>query len=210
MSLINEALKKAQMEGGGKSAPAVRNPDVSSAALKARRPKVALFAVIGVAVAVAGGVGYYVMMPDEPAPVVVRRVPKVARVEPDIAAKPAVQEALAVVNPEAAPAPAAEVKSVAVEAPAPSAPEAVAPAATVARVAAVAPPPVRDPDVEDALGRMNLSLGRKQTGRCVIDGSVYKIGDRVSLHPVIEIKGITDSGVIFSDGNGVEYEKKYK
>jgi hypothetical protein len=228
MSLINEALKKAQREGNGKDAPAARNPDVTSATQNGRKPGLGAIAGGVVALlAVAGGVGYYLTQ-DEPKAEVASAVPAPKVEHKAVAETPAVAKPVessvtpAVPSPEVKPAGATpftgEVAKPAEVVTKVETPVAVNPVdAPVTPVTPVIPPvpvtpsaPVQNPEITEMIGRMKVSLGRKKTGRCVIDSVVFKVGDQLSASPAINIKSVTDTEVVFSDVNGVEYAKKYK
>lgn len=210
MSLINDALKKAQLERNGKNAPAASNPDVSTAVTGgvAGGRRGVLVALVFLVLIGAGGAAYFSGVFDAAEPVA-SLPPKAAPKAPS----PAVPPTKPAVVAEAKPEPAAPVVP-AVPAPPPApAPAAPIPAPAPVEVAAPAPAPAapvapkKDPAVETLVGLMNLSLVRKSTGRCVLDGSIYKVGELVKSDPLIKLEEVSDSGVVFTDAKGVRYEK---
>lgn len=223
MSLINEALKKAQKDGNGKDAPAARSPDVSSAALNNRKPGGAkVIAAVVAILAVAGAAGYYFMQGEAPSGTSVPPVQNAENNPLEKAAPPLKPVETPVVPsgvaPDSTPAPTPSVGEAAKPAETTvnvAAPEVVksaeAPVAPVVPIAPVTPQaPVQNPEIVGMIGRMKVSFGRKKTGRCVIDTVMFKVGDQLSPSPVINIRAVTDTEVVFSDVNGVEYTKKYK
>lgn len=205
MSLINEALKKAQQDVHGDAAPASRHPSSGSAGevRSAGRGKLILLGVILLAVVAAGAV--WVLDSEEaPAPVAPPRVAPVAKPQPPPA--PVVEEPIIIVTP-IRPAP------VAVPAAPPAPPALPAPVAVVAPVAvevAVVAAPQRSSQVEAMVELMRVSLGVVRTGRCVVDGIVFKVGDTIATDPLITLKSVSADSVIFTDANGLTYEKKYR
>lgn len=223
MSLINEALKKAQKEGNGKDAPAARSPDVTSAARNGRKPGgAAIAAGVVVILAVAGGAGYYFTR-DEPTPVISSTAPVQTTETKPVAEGSGVAKSTETpvspatstsetTKPVATTPPVGEIAKPTETTTKATEPVTVKPVGVpVTPVAPVTPSaPVRNPEITEMIGRMNVSFGRKKTGRCVIDTVMFKVGDQLSPSPVINIKAITDTEVVFSDANGVEYSKKYK
>lgn len=208
MSLINDALKKAQLERNGKNAPAASNPDVSTAVTGgvAGGRRGVLVALVFLVLIGAGGAAYFSGVFDAAEPVA-SLPPKAAPKAPSPAVPPT--KPAVVVVAEAKPEPAAPVVP-AIPAPPPApAPAAPLPAPAPVEVAAPAAPvaPKKDPAVEALVGLMNLSLVRKSTGRCVLDGSIYKVGELVKSDPLIKLEAVSDSGVVFTDAKGVRYEK---
>lgn len=183
MSLINEALKKAQSEQYGKNAPSARTPGAGGGAPPAGRPVrfvPALFAGLFLA-CLAGGVGYFLFMPkEEPAAVVkppVRHFPPTRSVAP---VKP--------VSGVPAPVPKVEPPAPPVAKPGPITSKSNSAVAALVEV-------------------MRVSFARADTGRCVVNGVVYRIGDKVMDEPPIMLAKVTDEGVVFTDAAGCEYPK---
>jgi len=190
MSLINEALKKAQSEQHGRNAPSARTPSLAAtpgAAGRSRRPFVLVLAVLLV---LAGAGAFYLFQTPADAPL----PPVTPRPKP-------------VVKP-VTPAPTAPAAPVV-----PVVPKTGTPAATPdAPVAIPEKPPVRvtksNPAVAALVDVMRVTFARADTGRCVVDGVVRKVGDRVVEEPRLDVFKVTDSAVVFVDAAGYEYTKQ--
>ncbi len=223
MSLINDALKKAQMDRQGKDAPAVNSPDVSGVARGGASGGAGRGLLLLLLVLAAAGAGVYfsgVLEGDSPAaapagrPAVVAKAPDVAPVAAKAPAEsPDAKSAPVAPSAEVAPVPAAPAAVAPTPAEAPVAPPVapVVPAAPVAPVVPVVPvapaEPAKNPAVATLVSLMQVSLTRKNTGRCVIDGVIRKVGETMNANPLIVIESIEDGGVVFRDANGVRYEK---
>lgn len=204
MSLINEALKNAQRESQGDSAPAVRDAHISDArdAGGVSQKKVALLVML---VALVGGVAWFLAKSEPEAPVVAR-TPQVKSPASEPKAPAAeVKPVAPAESPKVAPAPA-----VPVVAPAEPTLPVVNPAPVAPPVVAAPPAPQENPEVLKLVGLMNVSLARKATSRAVINGVVVKVGDILSDQPKVVLHEIRDTSVVFTDAAGVRYEKRYK
>ena len=213
MSLINEALKKAQMNRQGKDAPAANHPSISAVAAGggAQRTRLVPIATLGVVVAAVAGLYWAGIFggAGAPEPVEVPAKPAAAKppAAPVVAEAPKADAAAEVKPPaEVSAEPVAVAPVVPEKAAEPVAPVAPAPTPEVEKPA-VPVLPVKSPAVETLVGLMNLSMVRKSTGRCVIDGAIYKVGAVVKADPLIKIESIGDAGVVFTDARGVRYEK---
>jgi hypothetical protein len=186
MSLINDALKKAQTEEHGKKAPAAMTP--SATASTGVSPAIIVGALVVVAVLGAGA--YFAFSTKEEAAVKSASV-EVPKVEaPVVSVKPPVVEAPKVV----------EVPKVV------EAPKVVEPV----KLVEVAPMPKENLAVRALIDAMSVSLGRKANQRAVIDGRVRQVGDQLCDNPQILLEVVDDTMLTLVDANGVRYIKRYK
>ena len=186
MSLINEALKKAQAEQHGKAAPSSRSPGIVAPPPRGR-PNRALPLIGGGVILVGGAFALLQVFPfseetPPPAPAPHRKV-----VAP-VPAKPAEPA-----PPVATPPPVAVKK-----------PEVTAPVVEKPKP----PAPKTNPAVAALVEVMRVTFAKASTGRCVVDGVILRVGERVSEEPRITVFKVTDETVIFADANGVEYAKE--
>lgn len=198
MSLINEALKKAQAQEHGKHAPAAMTP--SAVASSGVSPAVIVGALV--VVAALGAAGYFVFASkDEPA--VKSTVAEAPKVEAPTAVKAAVEISKVAEIPKE------------VEAPKPVETPKVVEPVTITQVTPLkpvdaTPEPKRNEAVVLLIDAMNVSLGRKSNQRAVIDGRVRQSGDELCGNPQILLETVDDTTLTFVDANGVRYIKRYK
>ena len=204
MSLINEALKNAQRESQGDSAPAVRDTHLTEAALKGASKSRALPLLLAVILVAGGAAAWYFLSSGEVPPA------------PAVATKPAEPVAKAPA-PTVPPEPVTAVEPVKPAEPVAVTPEPVKPAEPVVaqvepvKPAVIEPPkPVENAEVRALVDSYRVTLARKSTGRAVVNGTVVKVGEVVTQAPYVALKEITDVSVIFCDAAGVGYEKRYK
>ncbi len=230
MSLINEALKKAQRmrheEGPG--APSVAPTDSTTPAAsvplrrgKAPRSQWAVFAVaIPLVIGASVGLTWWLLRtPAEPAVVRTETPATPAPAAPApvttaaAAAAPAPVEIVPVALPPIAPPPAAPEPAVAVAVVAPPAPE---PAAAVPPAAAAATPaapagPKSDPRVNAFLDTLRVTGIRASATdpRVSMNERVFRLNDIVDRTLELRIIGIAPEGLTFIDPAGTIYKVQF-
>lgn len=218
MSLINEALKKAQRmrqaEPGSEGAPAADDaahaPRVPKRrpAVQARNVVIATGCVV-LAFAVAGGIAFYYLLPDTTPPEIVHRAaPKAATpapVEADLENVPTVTVPTSLASPEEAPSDSA---------PAATPDATAAPASQPAETTPPPPPepqPVENPRVYEFLDTLRVAGIRASATdpKVLMNERVFRLNDIVDRSLGLRITGISPDGLTFTDETGFEYRKNF-
>ncbi len=207
MSLINEALKKAQrqrIEGSGTPLPA--SPAASAAPIVKRRPPPSANTLVtlvlgGLAVLILGGILSYVFLaPDDSAPEPARTTP--------ITAKPA--HTAPSPSPQVAPpATGDEIPTVMVKLPAiPSTPS-PAPVPDPPKPPAAKPAPAANPRVHQLLDTLRVSGIRLSDTdpKAIVNDRLYRLNDIVDHGTQLRLFRVESSALIFIDAGGFEYRK---
>ncbi|MBL9216243.1 MAG: hypothetical protein JNG83_12270 [Opitutaceae bacterium] len=234
MSLINEALKKAQKQRTGESAPLPSVGGVPAARI-AKRGKPAAFhtvfirAGIGAAIAVVlvvGGLVAYRLLQSPPAVATAPAANSAPAATPQAAAPAPVPAPVATVTPPPkaetpAPAPTAAAASFTVPAPAPAAPPAeVHPAPKAAATPAVvfetpklpaAPPPKMSPRAVAFIESLRIAGIRTSAtdSKVLMNDRVFRIGNVVEHELGIKLTGISSSSLTFEDEQGAAYVRQF-
>ncbi|MDP0500685.1 MAG: hypothetical protein Q7P63_11360 [Verrucomicrobiota bacterium JB022] len=239
MSLINEALKKAQADQARQNTgPGGQGPQQTAGMLVPNRSGgggIVIGIVVGALVAalVTGGILWLVLrQPAKPAPEVAQTPPPVAA--PATVQTPAREPAVAVTTPppapvaEAEPAPLLEpirYTPLSAQQPEPPthepAPQAIAPAPAqpvAVQPPAAAPEPTRTTQLPEVAAYIaNIEVRGVMSGGSKIllfdpaaeRSRAFAVGDVVSLNPQITIAEIAANQVKFHDHGGVTYTKRY-
>ena len=200
MSLINDALKKAQLQRTGNPADLPPMPGGGHAAHGLRRgaPLPAQTLTLVVASAVAAAVVAVVLtvyfFNRSPAPA--RPVPRPVAAAPAPAATPSpVIVAPVLVPPPVAPAPKPDTRAAA----APPAPAAPSPAPT---------PDLRILTSVDALHVMGIRSSGTDS-KVLMNDRVYRVNDMVDYTLGIRLTKVAADGLTFTDANGISYPKNF-
>lgn len=226
MSLINEALKKAQKQRSGEAPPLASMPAIGGepAARIARGAKASFipFVIAGSAGVAALGLAGFFLLRDRPAAAAPNPAAAVAAPAP---ATPATTTAPAAPTP-AAPAPktAENTFVLPIAAPPPAAP-AAAPATPAPAVTASAPEPGPPPPAETRNpepGRLDSRAiqfidGIKVAGiraagtdsKVLMNDRVYRIGDVVEYDLGLRLVGITAGSLTFEDARGARHTRNF-
>lgn len=205
MSLINEALKKAQRERSGTPSGAMPNTgDFDQRAAPPKRTQSLILIVGGAAALVVLSVGITVYLVSRP-PVAAPSTPVVATPEPVAAVEP-----VAVAEPVAA-APIITLAIPAIE----KASDQVPPAAvvTAAPVEAVPVAPARQPELHiqlfvDAIRVMGIRSSGGES-KVLMNDRVYRVNDIVDRVLVLKLVKVEPEMLTFTDANGMVYTKSF-
>ncbi len=232
MSLINEALKKAQKQRTGDSPPLTAMPGVGGepAARIARRAKPVGFNSMlmriglgtgGLVVLIVAGVFLFrALKPAPEAPPSTKTAPPttapVAAPRAPTTATPAAGSVAAnsFVLPISSPAPGAVAKAEMAEAKIETKPDTVAPVAPPPEVTPpkpVAPAPKMSPKAIAYIENLHIAGIRASTydSKVLMNDHVYRVGDLVDPDLGIKITGITSGSLTFKDDHGAEYTRQF-
>lgn len=215
MSLINEALKKAQRlrhEEQPANTPASDTPPPARVAKRGRPPRATTFVLLGAGALalVVVSVVVTVVLLNRPAPeTVVASTPAPVAAEPAPASPPPVVQAPVIPAPEPAPAPAEPVAS------APAAGPITAVSEPTVAATPPPPPPREEPRPDERINAFVEAIrvaGIRSSGddsRVLMNDRVYRVNDLVDRTLGLRLVKVEPSTLTFTDAQGVTYVKNF-